>query len=143
MRPLNFSLAAAVTVAVLSVTAAQSSVDRAPDLSGPVKGWTAVAGLSGPAVVEMARKLPVAANAESDKPWCDSKAVVDSALQKEFDERMVTQRADGTSLWGSDVMGTWTVVLTRPDNVQCIVASGVGYEDGTNPGTFLSKVGLS
>lgn len=142
MRPLRFTLAALAATAALSVTAAQSAIESAPVNAGPVKGWTAVAGLSGPAVIELARSLPVAADAERDQPWCDRAAAVGSALKTEFEENLVTRRADGTQLWGSDLMGTWTVVLTRPDTTQCVIASGIGYRDGTDPATFYSKVGL-
>ena len=55
---------------------------------------------------------------------------------------MVTRHSDGTQLWGSDVMGTWTVVLSRPDDTQCVIASGIGYAAGENPATYLAKVGL-
>lgn len=140
MRPLKFI--PLVLLAAFPVATAQSAVTPPPTHSEPVKGWTAVAGLSGPAVIEIARKLPVARDTAEDKPWCDHAGVVDKALRTEFDEAPVTKRADGTQLWGSSVMGTWTVVLARADNVQCIIASGIGYEDGTDPTTFYSKVGL-
>lgn len=143
MRPIRLALATAVAAAALSVTAAQSAVEPAPVAGTPVKGWTAVAGLSGPAVMELARTLPVATEADGDQPWCDQSGVVRSALASEFDESLVTHRADGTQLWGSDMMGTWTVVLDRADNTQCVIASGIGYQDGTDPATFYSKVGLS
>lgn len=142
MRPFRFALAAAV-VAMMPVGAAQSSVDPSPSLDVPVKGWTAVAGMSGPAVIAMARDLNISTEASSDQPWCDRAAVVDSALKSEFEELPVTYRADGTELWGSALTGTWTVVLSRPDNVQCVIASGIGYQDGTDPAKFYAKVGLS
>lgn len=143
MRPIRLALVTAFAASALSVTAAQSAVEPAPVAGTPVKGWTAVAGLSGPAVMELARTLPVATEADGDQPWCDQSDVVRSALASEFDESLVTRRADGTQLWGSDMMGTWTVVLDRADNTQCVIASGIGYQDGTDPATFYSKVGLS
>ena len=141
MRPFRLALATAVAAA-LSVTAAQSAVDPAPVSKTPVKGWTAVAGLSGPALIELARTLPVATDTDGDQPWCDASGVVRLALASEFAESLVTRRADGTQLWGSDLMGTWTVVLDRADDTQCVIASGIGYQDGTDPATFYSKVGL-
>ena len=65
-----------------------------------------------------------------------------AALKTEFDENLVTRRADGTQLWGSDLMGTWTVLLERADNTNCVIASGIGYQDGVDPGAFYAKVGL-
>ena len=95
-----------------------------------------------PAVLELARTLPVASEADGDQPWCDRSATVRDALRTEFEEQMVTRHSDGTQLWGSDVMGTWTVVLSRPDDTQCVIASGIGYAAGENPATYLAKVGL-
>ena len=54
---------------------------------------------------------------------------------------VVARRADGTQLWGSDMMGTWTVLLERGDT-HCVIASGIGYQDGVDPGAFYAKVGL-
>lgn len=142
MRTLRYTLSALVAAAAMSVTAAQSAIETAPEPSGAVKGWTAVAGMSGPAVVRLARILPDAAEADGDQPWCDKDAIVQAALRTEFEEDLVTRRADGTQLWGSDLTGTWTVLLDRKDDTQCVIASGVGYRDGTNPLTFYSKVGL-
>ena len=141
MRVTRIALPAAV--AALTVTGAQSAVDPAPVEHAAVKGWTAVAGMSGAAVLELARTLPVPTEADGDQPWCDQAPVVRSALKAEFEERLVTRRADGTQLWGSDMMGTWTVILDRADNTQCVIASGIGYQDGADPGAFYAKVGLS
>ncbi|ARJ69082.1 hypothetical protein [Paracoccus contaminans] len=133
---------AALAVTLLCAPVAQSSVEPAVLQSAPIKGWTAVAGLTGPAVLELARTLPLSAEASSDQPWCDSAAAVAHSLRSEFDEQPVTHRADGTQLWGSDLMGTWTLVLGRNDGTQCVIASGIGYQDGTNPLAFYAKVDL-
>lgn len=132
----------AALIAVLPVTAAQSAIDTATHPEAAVKGWTAVAGMSGPDVLHLARTLPLATDATGDQPWCAAVAEVRDALKSEFDETLVTRRADGTQLWGSDSMGTWTVVLTRHDQTQCVIASGIGYEDGANPLAYYAKVGL-
>ena len=132
----------AALIAALPVTAAQSAIDTAKHPEAAVKGWTAVAGMSGPDVLNLARTLPVVTEASGDQPWCAHSAEVGAALKSEFDEALVTRRADGTQLWGSDTMGTWTVVLTRADQTQCVIASGIGYEDGANPLAYYAKVGL-
>lgn len=134
---------AALAATLLCAPVAQSAVEPAVRHSGPIKGWTAVAGLTGPAVLELARTLPLSAEARNDQPWCDSAAAVADALRSEFEEQPVTHRADGTQLWGSDLMGTWTVVLGRADGTQCIIASGIGYQDGTDPLAFYAKVDLA
>lgn len=136
------SFAAAALIAALPVTAAQSAIDTHRQPEAAVKGWTAVAGMEGPAVLQMALTQRVDPMAQGDQPWCDSAAAVGDALSTEFDEAPVTRRADGTQLWGSDTMGTWTVVLSRPDGLQCVIASGIGYQDGANPLAYYAKVGL-
>lgn len=141
MKPLRVALAALLVV--LPVSAAQSGIEQPAPQAQPVKGWSAVAGMSGAEVLHMARGLPQGADAAADQPWCDSAAAVQQSLNAEFDERMVTRRADGTQLWGSDLMGTWTVVLARADQTNCIIASGIGYQDGANPGTYYAQVGLT
>lgn len=140
MRFPRFALAAAL--AVIPAVSAQSAILPSPAMNAPVKGWTAVAGLSGPEVVELARSLPVETEADSHLPWCDAAPVVSAALKSEFEENLVTRRADGTQLWGSDMMGTWTVLLERADDTNCVIASGIGYQDGVDPGAFYAKVGL-
>lgn len=144
MRPARFAAPLlAALIAALPVTAAQSAIDTARHPEAAVKGWTAVAGMSGPEVLSLAKTLPVVTEAQGDQPWCDQAAAVRDALKSEFDENLVTRRGDGTQLWGSDTMGTWTVVLSRGDNTQCVIASGIGYQDGANPMAFYAKVGLS
>ncbi|MBB1498530.1 hypothetical protein [Paracoccus sp. MC1862] len=140
MRFRHIALAAAI--ATIPVSAAQSAILPSPALSAPVRGWTAVAGLSGPEVVELARSLPVEAEASGNLPWCDAAPVISGALKAEFEENLIARRADGTQLWGSDLMGTWTVLLERADNTNCVIASGIGYQDGVDPGAFYAKVGL-
>lgn len=135
---------AAAAAMLLAAPAARSAIEPGVQLAAtPIKGWTAVAGLSGPAVVALARTLPLSSEARGDQPWCDLASTVDKALRTEFDERPVTGRPDGTQLWGSDLMGTWTVVLGRADGAHCIVASGIGYRDGTDPLDFYAKVDLT
>lgn len=143
MRFPNIALAAATAAtAAFAVVPAQSAILSSPTLNAPVRGWTAVAGLSGPEVVELVRTLPVETEASGHLPWCDAAPVVNAALSTEFEENLVARRADGTQLWGSDLMGTWTVLLARGDDTNCVIASGIGYQDGVDPGAFYAKVGL-
>ncbi|MDO5370480.1 hypothetical protein [Paracoccus sp. (in: a-proteobacteria)] len=135
-------IALAAAIAAIPVSAAQSAILPSPALNAPVKGWTAVAGLSGPEVVELARTLPLETEASGNMPWCDAAPVVSAALKSEFEENLIARRADGTQLWGSGLMGTWTVLLERADDTNCVIASGIGYQDGVDPGAFYAKVGL-
>ncbi len=141
LRPLR-TLALIATAAALPAAAAQAAALARSTAEGPVRGWTSVAGMTGPEVVQLARHLPVETDPDSDKPWCDAAPVVQSALTAEFEETMVARRADGTSLWGSDAMGTWTVLLERADTTHCVIASGIGYRDGVDPGSLYARVGL-
>lgn len=147
MRPfrtltLIAAAAALPAAAILPVPAAQAAALARSAPAGPVRGWTSVAGMTGPEVVQLARHLPVETDPGSDRPWCDAAPVVQSALAAEFEETMVARRADGTSLWGSDAMGTWTVLLERADSTHCVIGSGIGYRDGVDPGSLYARVGL-
>ena len=46
------------------------------------------------------------------------------ALADEFGGKKVATGAQGIALWGSDRMGTWTMVLERADATSCVIASG-------------------
>ena len=65
-----------------------------------------------------------------------------AGLDAEFGETLVLAKRDGLRLWGSDEMGTWTMVFERHDGSSCIVASGIGYQDGTDPSVIFRTAGL-
>lgn len=138
-------LALAVAAPVLmtgTAPAMATTLSREQTLANP-RGWSAVAGMDPREVREMARTLPLSQNAVGDQPWCDHKAQLESTLSHDFGEEKVAAGHEGTVLWGSALMGTWTVVYERPDATSCVIASGVGFSDGANPGLFLTKVGLN
>lgn len=138
-------LALAVAAPALMTGAAPAmanTMSREQNLANP-RGWSAVAGMDPREVREMARTLPLSDNAVGDQPWCDRKAEVESTLSHDFGEERVAAGHEGTALWGSALMGTWTVVLERPDATSCVIASGIGFSDGTNPGVFFTKAGLN
>ncbi len=137
------TLLSATLALALATPALAATQSREENLAHP-QGWSAVAGMEPRAVREMARTLPLSDVATDDQPWCGRNAEIESTLRHDFDEEKVaTVAAEDTTLWGSDLMGTWTVVLERPDATSCVIASGIGFRDGANPGTFLSRAGLN
>lgn len=128
---------------VLPVTAAGANITtRAQNAANP-QGWSAVSGMDPRAVREMARTLPLSDDATDDQPWCGRDAEVEAALRHEFEEQKIATNARDTALWGSQQMGTWTMVLERPDQTSCIIASGVGFTEQASPDAYFVRVGLS
>lgn len=139
------ALALAAASALMSVAPANlalSATQGGAVMRDQVKGWPAVAGLSGREVLTLARTLPATPEVDPAKPWCDTAASVDRQLDDQFAESLITRGSEGTQLWGSPLMGTWTVVLARPDQTSCIIASGIGFEEGANPAIYFGRVGL-
>lgn len=63
---------------------------------------------------------------------CNERAVVLTFLSERFGE---TRRSIGlgpenqvVEVFASDETGSWTITVTRPDGVTCLVASGQSYE---------------
>ncbi|WP_299362335.1 hypothetical protein [uncultured Paracoccus sp.] len=128
------------TAVLFPVTAAQSAVE--PPVNQPlVKAWSAVSGMSAQQVVDLATTLPAGVD-DAGTPWCDATAEVTGTLQGEFGETLVAHNNDGLHLWGSEQMGTWTMVLARPDRTSCVVASGIGYTGDASPVAIFSTAGL-
>ena len=48
----------------------------------------------------------------------------------------------GTQLWGSDQLGTWTLVAPRDDQTSCIIASGIGFSDDRSTQAYFQVAGL-
>ncbi|MEF9601177.1 hypothetical protein O4J55_02145 [Paracoccus sp. PXZ] len=132
----------AVLLALPGQSAQAAIQTREENMANP-RGWSAIAGMDPRAVREVARTLPLSENAVDDQPWCDRKAELERTLRHDFGESKVASGGEGTTLWGSQVMGTWTVVFERPDATSCVIASGIGFSDGTNPEVFFVKAGLN
>lgn len=139
--PIRILLAALIAAATAAPALARIT-SRTDDLANP-RGWPAVAGMDVNAVLELARTAPVADQASPAQPYCDQDAKLRQTLQQDFAEELVSGGAQDTQLWGSSVMGTWTVVLQRQDATSCVIASGVGYADGANPRVFFVSAGLN
>ncbi len=132
----------ALTLAVPGAPAMAAITSQADNLAAP-RGWSAIAGMDPSAVAELARTPPLSDQAAGDQPWCDRQAEVERTLSHDFGEEKVATGARGMVLWGSELMGTWTMVLERADATSCVVASGIGYSDTTSPQVFFSKAGLN
>jgi hypothetical protein len=128
--------------AVTPAPARATTLSREQNLTNP-RGWSAVAGTDPGQLRDMAQRLPMSQSASGDQPWCDHKAAVESALTHDFGESKVAAGDQGTVLWGSTLLGTWTVLYERPDATSCVIASGIGFSDSANPGLFFNRAGLS
>jgi hypothetical protein len=73
-----------------------------------------------------------AADLAHGAPQCDSREVVTALLADRYGE---TRRAVGIAgqdavmeLFAADSTGTWSITMTLPDGMMCLMASGSGYE---------------
>jgi hypothetical protein len=109
----------------------------------PVQAWSAMEGVSVPALLQQAQDLPISDMAIDDQPYCAEDAEIQQTLQHDFNEKPVdaSQHA-GTQLWGSQQMGTWTLVAPRADDTSCIIASGIGYQQGRDVKVYYRTAGL-
>lgn len=92
-------------------------------------------------------KISTTGQAQSpDVPYCDHRAKLLQTLDHDFAEtpRVKKGLAHGRSveLWASSLMGTWTAVYTRADDVSCVVSSGMGWKRGDNPIALLDREGI-
>ena len=75
--------------------------------------------------------------------YCDARIVVAGTLRHDFAEtpRLVAVTAEGMTmeLWGSEVMGTWTVVHHGGDGISCIVTSGQGWTSATDAAEVMDE----
>lgn len=142
-RQVGISVAALLaSLMLLSAASAQAAITSRQGNAANPRGWSAVAGMDVRSVREMARRLPLSDRSSSDQPWCGTDAEVETALRRDFREERIAIDAQDTALWGSERMGTWTMVLERPDATSCVIASGVGFSRSKSPATYFSKVGL-
>lgn len=109
----------------------------------PVQGWSAMQGVPATALLEQARDLPNSDMAVGDQPYCAENSEIHATLKQDFNERPVDHRQHaGTELWGSDQMGTWTLVAPRPDQTSCIIASGIGFDAARDVEVYYRTAGL-
>lgn len=137
--------APAFLTVLIALPAAQAfgAITSRSDNAAQPRGWSAVAGMDPRAVREMARTLPLSEQATGDQPWCGHDAEIEASLTHDFGETKVSTNARDTALWGSEMMGTWTVVLERADATSCVIASGIGFDTAASPQAYLTNVGLN
>lgn len=131
----------AALAAALAGPAAAAITTRDANAANP-RGWSAIEGMDPRAVRDMARDLPLSDQASADQPWCAPDAEIETSLRHDFEEERVASNGRDTALWGSPLMGTWTVVLERPDATSCVIASGIGFSEGASPDAYFTRVGL-
>lgn len=107
----------------------------------PVQGWSAMQGVTPAALLVQVQDLPLSEVAIDDQPYCAPDAEIAHTLNHDFDENPVEATAE-TELWGSDQLGTWTLVATRADDTSCIIASGIGYSDEREAAVYYRTAGL-
>lgn len=140
-----FIALAALGTAVMLAVPAQSAIESRAALEAQPRAWSSMAGMDTSAVMASAESFASGELAGADTPYCDVDNAVAQTLTHDFGEALVDDAKVGsanTQLWGSSLMGTWTLVMARPDSTSCIVASGVGYSDSTNPDVFYAKAGI-
>lgn len=136
------TLAAAVTAGTLALSAA-APLHAVTRPHQPVQGWAAMAGVDTATLLRQIRHLPVSDLAIEDQPYCAADAEITRTLSHDFDEsRVQTSARKGAELWGSDLMGTWTMVAPRGDGTSCIIASGIGFDQARDPDVYYASAGL-
>lgn len=134
----RFALAG--SVALLTATSAFAATR--PDQ--PVQGWSAMEGVAVTALLEQAQDMPTSDMAIGDQPYCASDGEIGQTLTHDFNEQRIEADAStGTELWGSEQMGTWTLVATRDDQTSCIIASGIGYQNDRDAEVYYEVSGLN
>ena len=126
---------------VMLLTAIPALSATRPDQ--PVQAWSAMEGVEVAALLDQAQDLPTSDMAVGDQPYCAVDEEIQATLKHDFNEAPVdASRKPGTELWGSDQMGTWTLVATRPDETSCIIASGIGFDQGKDVEVYYRTAGL-
>jgi hypothetical protein len=76
------------------------------------------------------------AEAEAARP-CAERAEVVARLAERFGETLRSvglQRGDAVvEVYSSEATGTWTILLTRPDGLTCLLAAGERWEQDAKP----------
>jgi len=82
-----------------------------------------------------------------DQPFCDQTSKVVETLIHDFAETEQDNWVQGKDmafhLWGSGVLGTWTLLHIGQDGVACIVASGTGWSEGVVPADVIALIDVA
>lgn len=72
-----------------------------------------------------------------DRPACARRDTVVRKLAENFGETLRSvglHRSDGiVEIYSSDETGTWTILMTRPDGISCLMSSGQMWEQDATP----------
>lgn len=136
-RTVRLMMAGSVALLIAAPAHAAARSDQ------PVQGWSAMEGIPASALLRQAPQLPNSDMAVGDQPYCAENAEIHATLKHDFAEHRVdASRHEGTELWGSDQMGTWTLVAPRADRTSCIIASGIGFDSGRDLELYYQTAGL-
>ncbi|MEE2861272.1 MAG: hypothetical protein VYB46_10740 [Pseudomonadota bacterium] len=130
-------LAMAGSVALL-VTAPAHAATR---LHQPIQVWSAMQGVEPAVLMEDIVDMPLSDMAIDDQPYCAADAEIAQTLDHDFGERRIDSDGE-TELWGSDQLGTWTLVAARDEATSCIIASGIGFDGGREAEVYYRTAGL-
>lgn len=109
----------------------------------PVQSWPAMMGVDTPSLLQQAQDLPTSDMAIGEQPYCAHDSEIQQTLSQDFHEDRIDDKAhQGTELWGSDKLGTWTLVAPRSDNTSCIIASGIGFDKKRDIEVYYRNAGL-
>ncbi|MDP5306992.1 hypothetical protein [Paracoccus spongiarum] len=109
----------------------------------PVQAWPAMQDRPVGVLLEQAQSLPNSDMTVEDQPYCAANTEIHATLQNDFGEtRVEATRDDDAVLWGSEQMGTWTLVAPRSDDSSCIIASGIGFRAGRDIEVYYRTAGL-
>lgn len=136
-RIARLAMVGSVTLLTAMPTLAATPADQ------PIQGWSAMQGTDTATLLRDVQSMPVSDLATEDQPYCASDAEIANTLEHDFNELPIdTENADGTKLWGSDQLGTWTLVAARQDQTSCIIASGIGFDDASSTQAYYDVAGL-
>lgn len=144
--PLRRILAVSLVLAATPLAPAQAVVDDSHQLGTAPRGWSAIEGSDAAALIGHADSYGTGGDAAPGDPYCDASKTIARTLSHDFGETLVQDAKLGravTQLWGSDLMGTWTLVMARDDEVSCVIASGIGFRTDVDPRTFYVQAGLT
>ena len=135
-RIARLSMAGSVALLTAMPALAASRADQ------PVQGWSAMSGIDVPDLLDRAQDMPTSDMAVGDQPYCADDPEIHQTLHHDFAEKPVDASHEGTQLWGSDRLGTWTLVAPREDRTSCIIASGIGYDPEKDVEVYYRTAGL-
>ena len=131
----------ATALLALPLAPGHAEITSRRDNAADPRCWSAVAGLTPRAVRDLVRHLPPS-DQSATRPWCSPAAEVEATLRLDFLEERIGRGRQDTTLWGSEQRGTWTMLLERPDAVDCVIASGTGFSRRRPPDYYFDKAGL-